>query len=781
MRSLLAATFVAYGLVGGPLPAQGSPFDMSGERSTPPSPVTVPETIQPSDSAAKSPTPPATSDPLAATNGRRYVVPFDRLPLAAESANREWTIYLTPDEAQAATTLNYGYQNSVVVAPEASTLSVLVNDTVIGEEPIRSPNEVATRRYDIPPGLMRPGSNKISFRASQRHRTDCTVQSTFELWSQILPDRTFIEFDRARMKSAPSINDVRAVGVDSRGQTRFNIVAPKLEQSAAAPPLLGLAQALGMLASMPNQVFNFATELPAQSGPGEMTIAVGTAAELERILPKLPDGARTGGVTTFVEHPATGKPLLVLTGPTWEALQGLVEGMLAPVDRPQNTPRDALTTQRWFGANTPLLTSGARMTFASLGLRTAEFSGRRFRTSFTLGMPADFYGDAYGEARILLDAAYTAAVQPGSQIDIYVNGNIAATVPMTTKGGDLLQHLPINFTMRHFRPGVNLIEMEAILFTHADAVCAPGTTADNEPRFALFDTSELQIPNFARIAQLPNLAAASGTGFPFGRGGQTVDLFIDRNDTDTLSATATLLSKLAVTAGRPIRLVPKASALAMSEGDAIFVGPISQIPPLAIARTHLSEESAKTWGISDGTASQSASTDMLDQWRQKTSSAWSAPFAAVNEWLKKTIDLPLTSLRFAPREEASFVPPDVVSLVMAQGLSPSENGAWLLLTAPTTDQLRQGTAAMTEQSNWEQLAGSLTHYAASTKEIKNRAVSQFSFVPTQPWSFWNARLITANWLSTNILSYALLLVGFSILLGLATSALLRRFGKRGID
>jgi cellulose synthase operon protein B len=39
------------------------------------------------------------------------------------------------------------------------------------------------------------------------------------------------------------------------------------------------------------------------------------------------------------------------------------------------------------------------------------------------------------------------------------------------------------------------------------------------------------------------------------------------------------------------------------------------------------------------------------------------------------------------------------------------------------------------------------------------------------------RLVAANWLSSNILAYAVVFCILSILLGIATSGLLRRFGR----
>ena len=44
---------------------------------------------------------------------------------------------------------------------------------------------------DLPPGVLKAGGNMVRFAANQRHRTDCTVESTFELWTDIDPKRTF--------------------------------------------------------------------------------------------------------------------------------------------------------------------------------------------------------------------------------------------------------------------------------------------------------------------------------------------------------------------------------------------------------------------------------------------------------------------------------------------------------------------------------------------------------------------------------------------------------------
>ena len=206
-----------------------------------------------------------------------------------------------------------------------------------------------------------------------------------------------------------------------------------------------------------------------------------------------------------------------------------IDDIAKQVDRPAGSLRTSLSTRAWRTPDVPMLLSASSFKFSELGVSTLEFAGRRLRTDFAVGVPSDFYADAYGEATILLDAAYSRGVLlPGSHIDVYVNDNIAATVPITTSGGEILRHLPIKVTMRHFRPGDNTIALEAILMTQADATCAPGAPAQASQRFVVFDSSEFVMPSFARVARTPDLAAISGTGFPYGRSEYAIPLIMDR-------------------------------------------------------------------------------------------------------------------------------------------------------------------------------------------------------------------------------------------------------------
>lgn len=769
--ALLAAVVLALAMSAPSFPAS-VPFNMSKERAEDPAAEGEP-VIEPAPDVTPRVEP-------AAPVKLRYIVPSQKLTLAGEIASRTWTIYLTPGQAASARTLNYGYSSAIFVAPETSNIAVYVNDTLIAEQPIQSPEGVSERSLALPRDLLQPGANKISFRAVQQHRTDCTIESTYQLWTEIIPEKTYLALDPEAPEPSGTIEDVKAIGVDKAGRTRFRIVVPQLQQQNEMGTVMRLGQALALLARMPNQSFTVGDAIGAPDEPGEMTVVVGPAANVADVLPDLPESARAGAFTGFVAEPGSGRPVFVLSGPSWQSVRGAVDTIATSLDRPENVQRETLTTQARTGSETPFLRAGTSLTFAKLGVPTTEFGGRRFRTGFEIGVPADFYAGAYGEAQILLDAAYSDEILPGSHIDVYVNGNIAATVPITSSSGGIMRHLPIRVTMRHFRPGSNLIEVEAVLTARSDLACVPGATAPAEPRFALFNSSELHVPDFARIAELPNLSAIAGTGFPYGRERKDLTLFLDRMDEQTLSVSATFLGKLALTAGRPIPVAIENSSVRIREGNALFIGAISEIPQMALAQAHIADASRTAWGnLSAEVAQGPDSAEAIDEWQSRLrGGSWIRQFFAFEDWMKQTFDISFGSLQFLPTEEEEVLPPNSSTFLMAQGLSPAETGVWTVLAAPTSADLRAGMDALSDDQSWRALAGRIVMFDKARKSAVALPATRTVLIETQPFSLANYRLIAANWLSTNILSYAALFGGFSVVLALATSGLLNAFGRR---
>lgn len=734
-------------------------------------------------SSAPSPASPQQSKPATAgtvDQTRRYLLPFADLRLNGEIEQRSWSVYLTADQAGRAAKLHVAYQNSIFVAPETSKLTITINDVVVAAEPIASAEKPAERVFEIPAGLLKAGGNMVRFGTSQRHRTDCTIESTYELWTDVDPSKTYLSFDGANDRRLGTLDDLRAVGVDGRGNTRFRIIAPALDQLGATDTLMRLSQGLALIAGMPNQSFSFSRQASGEIQPGEVAVFIGTTDELRTALPNFAPSNNSSAAASFVDYPgSSGVSSLVLSGPSWPAIDNLIDSFVASLDGRSTQRLNTLSTENWHGMDTPLLFSDTVLDFSALGVPSQEFTGRLFRTSFTIGIPADFYANAYGEARILLDAAYTPDVLPGSHLDIFVNGNIASTVPITSEGGAILRHLPIKLTLRHFRPGVNTITVEAALRTAADAVCAPGASGEEKPRFAIFGTSQFHMPDFARIAQVPNVAATAGIGFPYFMGQDPVSLFLGRIDEPTLSAAATFAGKIASASHRVIPLNVTMSAARMAERNALFVGGISEMPLNVLSQLKIDQDSRNSWSPEITPQTVTPSGISLQDWQQRSDGNFlSRQFEELSEWAKDNYDLSLSALRFAPPTDELYKPPKSAHLLVAQESDPTGQGTWTAVLAPDSAQLNDSMQQISAREEWEKMSGRIAVYSGAEEDMGSVPVSWFRFMPTQELSFSNARLITANWLSDNIMSYALLLAAGSVLLGLATGGLLSLLGRR---
>lgn len=773
--------------------AQVIPFDMSTERPatlelTPQ--MTLPSTVPSAADRASppptlsdqtpSPTAPTPSGTQPADAHRRYIIPGRELTLSGEYDRNAWSIYLTEGEASSPTKLQFAYQNAVVVAPEASELTITVNGHRLTASAISSPDSVRATVLDVPAGILQAGVNQIDIRASQRHRTDCDVRSTYDLWTNFDTRQTYLRFSRNPGSPISTAEAVRSVGVDETGGTTFNILMPALGRPAATAPVMRLAQGLAVISGMPNQTFSLsASEMPA-AGPGSFGVVMGTAAELQAVFPRLPQAASISGLAAIVPGPQNDGNILLISGPTWEAIMAAVDAVVAVADQPHDVRRDVIATQRWASPDAPIFFGGERLPLSQMGVETIEFPGRRLKSSFNIAVPADFYADAYGEAVLLLDAAFADSVRPGSHIDIYINNNIASSAPITSAHGGILRHLPIKIPLRHIRPGVNAISIEAVLVADEDVTCAPGATASKDPRFALFDTSEWQMPHFARAGQSPSLSALAGTGFPYNRSTDPLVLSIDRLDADTLSAAATVLSRMALVAGRLLSVETAPSPGGVGERNALFVGSISQMPPKVLSQLNITPTSITSWRpASSLVVQEDDSSKAFDQWRSRVSGgAWRGQISSLQEWMRRNFDISLASLQFLPQSDGVFEPSTQQSLLLAQGRSPLGEATWTMVAAPTPADLRTGADALAQEATWHKISGRLTAYAAKTAELTPVPANRFDLVETQPRSLNNYRLIAANWLSTNILSYAVVFITLSLLLGIATASLLSTLGRK---
>ena len=153
----------------------------------------------------------------------RPIVPFRTLRMDGELASESFQVFLGAAEAARGGTLSIAFTNSVLVLPEASRLRVFLNGRQVAQTAIDSPDRTKVVALPIDSALMRPGANAIRLEADMRHRIDCSLAATFELWTRIDTRLTGITFGGGRVPLA-GLNDLPAVGVGTNGATRIRVI-----------------------------------------------------------------------------------------------------------------------------------------------------------------------------------------------------------------------------------------------------------------------------------------------------------------------------------------------------------------------------------------------------------------------------------------------------------------------------------------------------------------------------------------------------------------------------
>lgn len=807
----LAAIAASVLLTALPLPAQEAP---------PAQPGPAPFMIAPPAPAPASPAAPATPAPAVPRDASptpapalvfKPLLPAARVTLEGESDARNWAFYLTQDEAAADSSLDIAFQNALVVMPEASRLTVRINGERVSEVPIASSDRLQRSSIALRKGLLRAGQNTIGFEALQRHRTDCTVESTYELWTRIDGAGTRLTFRNPgpRPSSLRSIDDLPAVGADEGGQTNIVIVAPGASRAVAANSILAVAQALALRGRYGQVAVTVTEQLPARIRPGTLTVALGTGEEMRALLGGLPADAGGRSFLGFIPGPRKNTDLLLVTAEGWPDLEALIARLLtAPVSRPANINRKTMETASWHVPDAPFISDKQAIRFSELGITTRESTGRRMRVRAVVAMPGDFYANAYGEATLYLDGGYSQDVLPGeSHVEIFVNGNVAATVPLNAATGGLFQQFPITIPLRHFRPGINEIWFEAVTVTKPDLACGPGATLPGKSRFVLFDTSALAIPNFAKIGVSPNLGAVAGTGFPYSVASR-VALIMGRHDTANLGAAATLLARIARNASRPLAVDVLAGPATVGDRPALVVGAAGQMPAGLLPRVGIADNVRATWPQradavvvtpdAEGAAVFDAVIDRLqgreatpeasggaaptteairERWRGSHGGPLVRYFIGFDQWLQRTFDLSFAQLRAPSRTPTLYEPAEGTDLIAAQAADPDTRQVWTAFIARRDETLQSAVSRIVSPGNWAGMAGKITAFRGA-QEAHVISADSTSFVMTRPFSLVNMRLVFANWMSSNIGIYALALLTACIGLGIGTSLMLGRLGRR---
>lgn len=770
------------------------------------------------------------------------IAPARRLPsgprgfrLTGEEDSLRYPVYLTEAQTRGPARLRLSYLSAISVAPESSELAAFVNGTKVGWTRIQAPGAVKVVEFAIGDGVLKPGYNAVTFTASQRHRVDCSVGATYELWTQIDPSRSGLVVPTA---TDMDVRSLAAAEPDESGALPIQVILNERPNLARLERMIEAVQALALVGRVARPTVTFGPPLQGRNG---INLVVGTASEIAGVegVPEL--GPITGPRLAILPSRPNTPPTLVVTGARDEDVRQAITNLAVPADT--GTPGGLKAVQLFRGY---MVHGGEKLTLDRLGVTSREFSGRLLHVGFALRFPGDFVPADYGKVMLHLAGAYVAGLSSDASIVIDINGRNAASVPLPDGRGEVFDDSAIPLPFSLWRPGVNHVEISAQLPNAADQVCDTLSPAAKQARFLFLDRSRIEIPHFARAARSPDLAAIKGGAVPFVVPGQRARLVLPTPDRDSADAAATLAARLAMAAERVIdfevvtqqQVVSDTSQLVVAparaldpallesvgfdpqqvqrvwEGRADMVATPGQfgpegvltldrlrrnlpmrcalptlIPQVRPAQPAPAQQAPQSQGETSAGPSpttapapspgSASDRELIDRWEASTRGSrqiWAALDSVWNEITGTVRSLRQTITAQVKPDETVEVPA-TASLLIAEG-PPVQSSNTVIVTAPNASLLKASVSCLVDPVVWARLGGSAAFLDASNGTLVTSRPERIEIVETQPRSLPNLRLVSAAWLSINTEYYVGMTLAMALCLGLATTSLVRNVGRK---
>lgn len=503
---------------------------------------------------------PLGSKPAADAPFRPLAAVQEDLVLRGEYASDERAVFLPSAEVLRATAFRVAFSNAVSNLPEGSRLAIRINDQTIGEVPLDASWQKGSAVIAIPPGILTAGFNSVRFVATQRHRVDCSVAATYELWTEIATAQSgFVGL--GAVPQVRRLADLPALVGTASEMTAIRLRLAPDADTVALDRAMRAANALILTSFMQRPKIEAASE-PGE-GPG-LDLIIGGAAPANGVQLE-PD------LGLFLAHDASsGRNSLTI-----QNLPGIpVETTLARLEAraAARTPVGTAAGRRAL-ANTlgRRAASGSTLTFADLGLDSRSFDGRFLQTSARFSLPPDFFAAPYGNASLTLDSSFMGEARTGKLINIRINDQIAAVIPINQRGSGIADQRRIDLPIQMFKPGFNTLTFEANLSGSTNA-CDATLPRSDASRLFVGGTSKLSFGALARVEVYPNLSATLGHGFPYSRDGAPIPVAVSPSDARYLDGALTWVGRMTAASGAPLSANFHFGQLDDAEAAGLFFG-----------------------------------------------------------------------------------------------------------------------------------------------------------------------------------------------------------------
>ncbi|WP_082666408.1 cellulose biosynthesis cyclic di-GMP-binding regulatory protein BcsB [Aureimonas sp. AU4] len=704
--------------------------------------------------------------------------------LGGENPHRSFPVFVTTEQSTKSAKLTLSYTSAVSVAPETSSLVVLVNGETVLDRPLKV-GEIQEVDVPLTVGLLTPGYNAVQILVRQFHRVDCSVPGTYELWTQFDPRRSGLSFGPGAGE-VHDVSDLPALQPGDTGRVSLQGVLRAGTPGAGTDRTMTALQAAALLGGFTDPVVS----IGQASGTGAgLDVVVGTDEEVQGLVAAKPAATPWSGVGFVAPGPGRSAQLVV-SGATVTELEANLAQLVAAAEnrKPVGSPSGLSALSGLRGQE---VEGRQSLAFGDLGIDARPFSGRLFREDITFSLPADFYSADYDSASLRMNAAYAAGLSSEAVLLVRANDRIVATLPLSSPRAGQLRDHRLRVPLDTLKSGTNRLSLEAFLPRPEDTACEPA--AERPARFVLSGSTRLEFPALARAGHYPDLAGTLAGVKSEGHTSRDLALYLPGGDARSLDAASTLVARMATGSGsvRRTRLV---SAMPHEEsGDLLAVGTYASLPgelvravrlrapgePEALVSSSrwLPVASAEAAAPSPAAPALSGDGQALSAFIQPV--AYRERLAEIGRQVAGPVLDSLHRIVNKDRSEERAPLPEGAT-ILAQAPAPVATGAaWTLLAAPTGESLAHGLDRLVENQTWTGVNGARVEIPdASDRAIVSASGGSERLFETQPRSLSNARLVLAGWFSRHSDNYASFVLSASLLLALSTWLLLRRLGEK---
>lgn len=541
--------------------------------------------------------------PLTQWQGERFDI-----VLNGEQDEERYTVRLQPDMVATRARLIVTYMNSIELMPDGSFMTAWVNDVPVAQAPLLAFDAPLQVQIEFPAELLAPGNNEIAFTVDQVHRIACTIDTTYELWTRIDPEQTYLEIDTQPSTAIPTLATLdRAMASTRDVDEPLAIMMPggvvtPAQLSWGAAVAQGYALRIGDDAPiveaieaprLPQSAIAAGAELmfpglDQRSFQHRRGVLVGTRDQLQGIIGEpIRSAIQRAFIGVYPLEIDRTRYVVVISGlddvEVSQAAQVFAEPGQALPSRSGILVRDIgppLPTEE----GPPILIQQERTyRLSDLGYETRLFGGLRQEIHIPVRMPSDLFVGDDSVIEIRVNAAYAPNLGPGAIINFFANNEIGAAYRLNNPDGEIVEDRLINMPMRLFRPGDNHLMVEVKLPPGPGVVTCPGSPnipPEDRIRFTLFDDTTFSFPGLPRLATLPDLRTTALTGFPYYRDRQPTpfDFYVTDRSSETVSAAWIAIGKIAQAAGEALRAQGRFRFPENADRDMLIVGPIGQLP-----------------------------------------------------------------------------------------------------------------------------------------------------------------------------------------------------------